>query len=68
MSNSPASAALAVIDMARNGQFADLCARFAPPLQPMVSAGALQAAWGAELAPYMDPEVITGIVSWLSAH
>jgi len=52
MSASPASAALAAIDMARNGQFAELCGRFAPPLQPMVSADGLQAAWEAELAPH----------------
>ena len=50
MSDSPASAALAIIDMARHGQFADLCERFAPPLRPMISADALQAAWEAELA------------------
>jgi dienelactone hydrolase len=31
--------------MARNGRFAELCDRFAPPLQPMVSADGLRAAW-----------------------
>jgi uncharacterized protein len=52
MSTDPAAAALAVIDMARNGQFAELRERFAPPLQPMVSADGLRAAWEAELAPH----------------
>src|ERR1700748_3461144 len=52
MSASPAGAALAVIDMARNGQCTELCERFAPPLQPMVSADGLRAAWEAELAPH----------------
>ena len=37
MSASPASAALAAIDMARNGQFAELRERFAPSLQPILS-------------------------------
>jgi dienelactone hydrolase len=52
MSTDPAGAALAVVDMARNGQFAELCERFAPPLRDMVSAGSLRAAWEAEVAPY----------------
>ena len=52
MSTDPAGAALAVIDMARNGQFAELCERFAPPLRDMVSAGSLRAAWEAEVTPY----------------
>lgn len=52
MSNSPAGAALAVVDMARNGQFTELCERFAPPLQPMVSAGAIRAEWEAVLAQH----------------
>src|SRR5690242_19263737 len=52
MSASPADAALAVIDMARNGQFADLRERFAPSLQPMLSADGLRAALEAELAPH----------------
>ena len=52
MSRSPASAALAVVDMARNGQFAELCERFAPPLRPMVSADALRAEWDGELAQH----------------
>jgi hypothetical protein len=38
--------------MARNGQFAELCERFAPPLRPMVSADALRAEWEGELAQH----------------
>jgi len=41
--------ALAVIEMARNGQFAEIRDRFAPQLQPMVPADALRAAWEAEI-------------------
>jgi dienelactone hydrolase len=52
MSESPAGAALAVVEMARNGQFAELCERFAPPLRPMVSADALRAEWEGELAQH----------------
>jgi len=52
MSASPAGAALAAIDMARKGQFADLLERFAPSLQPMLSADGLRAALEAELAPH----------------
>ena len=52
MSTSPAGAALAVIDMARNGQFTELCERFAPPLRPMVSPGALRAEWESETAQH----------------
>jgi uncharacterized protein len=50
MTTTPAAAALAVIEMARQGQFAQIRERFAPPLRPMVPAGALQAAWESELA------------------
>ena len=52
MSASPAGAALAAVDMARNGQFAELRERFAPSLQPMLSPDGLRAAWEAELAPH----------------
>jgi len=52
MRASAAGAALAVVDMARNGQFAELCERFAPPLRPMVSADALRAEWEGELAQH----------------
>jgi dienelactone hydrolase len=38
--------------MARNGQFAEFCERFAPPLRPMVSADALRAEWEGELAQH----------------
>ena len=52
MGASPAGAALAAVDMARNGQFAELCERFAPPLRPMVSADALRAEWDGVLAQH----------------
>ena len=52
MSASAAGAALAVVDMARNGQFAELCERFAPPLRPMVSADAVRAEWDGVLAQH----------------
>ena len=52
MSESPAGAALAVIDMARNGQFAELCERFAPPLQhDGLGLTALRAAVGGRGSP-----------------
>lgn len=44
--------ALTVIEMARNGQFGEIRDRFAPQLQPMVPAEALQAAWEAEIAKH----------------
>lgn len=50
MSATPGEAALAIIEMARQGQFAELLGRFAPPLQSMVSADGLRAAWEGELA------------------
>jgi uncharacterized protein len=50
METTQAAAALAVIEMARQGRFEEIRDRFAPQLRPMVPAGALQAAWGAELA------------------
>lgn len=50
METSPAAAGLAVIEMARQGRFAEIRERFAPQLQPMVSAGALRAAWETETA------------------
>jgi hypothetical protein len=46
---SPAASGLAVLDLAQAGKFAELRERFAPQLRAMVSAGALQAAWEAEL-------------------
>jgi uncharacterized protein len=50
METTQAAAALAVIEMARQGRFEEIRDRFAPQLRPMVPAGALQAAWEAELA------------------
>jgi uncharacterized protein len=46
----PAEAALAIIDLAGQGRFADLQERFAPSLRPMVPPPALESAWTAELA------------------
>ena len=46
----PAETALAVIDMAQRGQFAELRMKFAPQLRPLVPAEALRAAWEAETA------------------
>jgi uncharacterized protein len=42
--------ALVVIELAQAGRFAEIRDLFAPQLQPVVSAGALQAVWDAELA------------------
>jgi hypothetical protein len=39
------TAALAVLDLARAGRFADIRDRFAASLRPMIAAAALQAAW-----------------------
>jgi uncharacterized protein len=50
MGTTPAAAGLAVIEMARQGRFEEIRERFAPNLRPMVPAGALRAAWEAELA------------------
>jgi hypothetical protein len=58
MSTSPADTALAVIEMARNGQFAGLRERFAPPLRDMVTAGSLRAAWEGQLATH---GAVTGV-------
>jgi uncharacterized protein len=52
MTSTPADVGLAVIEMARQGRFEELRERFAPQLRPMVPAGALQAAWEAELAKH----------------
>ena len=64
MTTSPAGAALAIIAMARNGQFADLRERFAPPLRDMVSAGSLRAAWEGQLATH---GAVTGVGTPLTA-
>jgi len=50
MKTTPAATGLAVIEMARQGRFAEIRDRFAPQLRPMVPAEALQTAWEFELA------------------
>jgi uncharacterized protein len=50
MTTSQADAGLAVIEMARQGRFAEIRERFAPQLRPMVPTEGLQAAWESELA------------------
>jgi uncharacterized protein len=52
MKTSPVTAALAVIELARQGRFTEIQEQFAPQLRPMVPAEALQAAWEGELAKY----------------
>src|ERR1700691_1845063 len=42
--------ALAVLDLAQAGRFADIRDRFTPSLRPMVAAAVLQAAWESEVA------------------
>jgi len=49
-STEPEAVALAVIDLARDGQFAEIRDRFAAGLRPLVAAATLQAAWAAEVA------------------
>jgi uncharacterized protein len=46
------TAALAVIEMARQGQFAAISEKFPPSLRPMAPPDALRAAWDAEIATY----------------
>jgi hypothetical protein len=46
----PEARALAVVDLARTGQFDEIRELFTPGLRPMVTAAALQAAWETELA------------------
>jgi hypothetical protein len=50
MTTAPAETALAVLEFAQQGRFADISDRFAPQLRPMVPPEALRAAWEAELA------------------
>ena len=45
----PGRAALAVVELARAGKFAEVRELFAPQLRPMLSAEGLRAAWNAEL-------------------
>jgi len=46
------TAALAVIEMAEQGRFAEISDRFPPSLRPMVPPNALRAAWDAEIAKH----------------
>ena len=46
----PEARALAVVELARAGQFDEIRELFTPGLRPMVTADGLRAAWGAELA------------------
>jgi dienelactone hydrolase len=46
----PQAAALAVIELARQGRFAEITALFAPQLRPMVPPEALRAAWESQIA------------------
>ena len=46
----PEARALAVLDLARTGQFDEIRELFTPGLRPMVTAAGLRAAWEAELA------------------
>jgi hypothetical protein len=46
----PEARALAVVELARAGQFDQIRELFTAGLRPMVTAAALQAAWEAELA------------------
>jgi dienelactone hydrolase len=49
-STEPQAVALTILDLAQAGRFTDIRERFAPSLQPMVSADVLKAAWDAEVA------------------
>ncbi len=49
MATSPEQAALAALDLAQAGQFAQIKEMFAPPLRALVPPEALQAAWDAEI-------------------
>jgi dienelactone hydrolase len=55
----PQAGALAVLDLARAGRFADIRERFTSSLRPMVTAAVLQAAWDAEVAQ-LGPVVTVG--------
>lgn len=48
----PADTALAVIGMARDGQFSELRDKFAPQLRPLVPPEALRDSWNAEVAKH----------------
>jgi hypothetical protein len=44
------SVALAVLEMGQAGRFEEIRERFAPQLRPLVPAGAMRAAWAAEIS------------------
>jgi dienelactone hydrolase len=48
--SAPEQAGLTAVEMARAGQFADICDLFAPQLRSLVSADTLQAGWDSEVA------------------
>lgn len=50
MSRPPGDTAASVVELARDGRFADVCDLFAPALRPMVTPDALRVAWERELA------------------
>jgi len=52
MKTPPVTAALAVVELARQGRFTQIQEQFAPQLRPMVPAEALYAAWEGELAKH----------------
>jgi hypothetical protein len=47
--SAPEQAGLTAVEMARAGQFADICDLFAPQLRSLVSADTLQAGWDSEV-------------------
>jgi dienelactone hydrolase len=49
-STAPQTVALAILDLARAGQFAEIRERFTVGLRPMITAEALKAAWDTEIA------------------
>ena len=50
LATSAADRAMAVVELARTGQFDEIRELFTPGLRPMVTAAGLRAAWEAELA------------------
>lgn len=58
-STEPQTVALAILDLARTGRFAEIRDRFTPNLRPMVAAEALKAAWDTEVAQ-LGPVISVG--------
>lgn len=50
MASAPAEVVIGALELAQAGRFADVRDLFALPLRPLVAAGALEAAWNAEIA------------------